>query len=140
MRGNIILAVLIALITRYFVDRKLVKSKPLREVDAEIWRSPKQELVHNSIKDNDFDMLDTLLDWQQELPKGLNPLTLKEILLFLLENDGDEVTVKDVSKSMSLSTVTVRRYLDYMEECGLVDVEQEYGSVGRPLKLYKLKG
>jgi methyl-accepting chemotaxis protein len=112
----------------------------LREVDAEIWRSPKQELVHNSIKDNDFDMLDTLLDWQQELPKGLNPLTLKEILLFLLENDGDEVTVKDVSKSMSLSTVTVRRYLDYMEECGLVDVEQEYGSVGRPLKLYKLKG
>ncbi|MDD2360322.1 MAG: cache domain-containing protein [Syntrophaceticus schinkii] len=138
--AGLILAVLIALITRYFVDRKLVKSKPLREVDAEIWRSPKQELVHNSIKDNDFDMLDTLLDWQQELPKGLNPLTLKEILLFLLENDGDEVTVKDVSKSMSLSTVTVRRYLDYMEECGLVDVEQEYGSVGRPLKLYKLKG
>jgi methyl-accepting chemotaxis protein len=40
---------------------------------------------------------------------------------------------------MSLSTVTVRRYLDYMEECGLVDVEQEYGAVGRPLKIYRLK-
>lgn len=143
---GLILAALMALIVRFFIVGKFDKAKPRREADAKIWKSPAPEQLHkssdneNSSKNNDvLEMLDALLDTQQELPKGLNALTLKEIYLFLLENAGDEVTVKDVSKSISLSTVTVRRYLDYMEECGMVDVEQEYGSVGRPLRIYRLK-
>ena len=142
--AGLILAALMALIVRFFLVGKFVKVKPRREADAKIWKSPAEHLHksnnESSSKNNDvLEMLDALLDTQQELPKGLNALTLKEIYLFLLENAGDEVTVKDVSKSISLSTVTVRRYLDYMEECGMVDVEQEYGSVGRPLRIYRLK-
>ncbi|CEO90363.1 MAG TPA: hypothetical protein GX520_08055 [Syntrophaceticus sp.] len=133
--AGLILAVLIALTARFLVTRKLDKILP-----TEISRLPKQEQAHdNNDKDVDFEMFDAVFDLEQELPKGLNSLTLKEIFSVLLEDGGKEVTVKDVSESMSLSTVTVRRYLDYMEECGLVDVEQEYGAVGRPLKIYRLK-
>lgn len=137
--AGLILALLTWLVTRFLVARRSIKS--LREVDVEIksLSLPQQEQVYDNNKDNDFEMSNTLLDLQQELPKGLSPITLKEIVLFLIEKEGNEVTVKDVSKAISLSTVTVRRYLDYLEECGLVDVEQEYGSVGRPLRIYKLK-
>lgn len=99
---------------------------------------PQPDEVHHT-KENDFKKYDELFELQRQLPKGLNPITLKEIVLYMLNNTGRKVTVKDVSQVISISTVTVRRYLDYLEERGLVDVEQEYGSVGRPLRFYKMK-
>jgi methyl-accepting chemotaxis protein len=44
-----------------------------------------------------------------------------------------------VAEGASLSKVTIRRYFDYLEQCGLVEMEQRYGSVGRPLRIYRLK-
>jgi methyl-accepting chemotaxis protein len=32
--------------------------------------------------------------------------------------------------------VTVRRYLEYLEQQGVVKSEQKYGRVGRPVKLF----
>lgn len=74
-----------------------------------------------------------------ELPKGLNRVTLREILQYIKEIEKEEFTIQDVSRDLSLSKVTVRRYLDYLEQRGIVDVEQRYGSVGRPLRIYRLK-
>ena len=49
------------------------------------------------------------------------------------------MTVEDASNALSLSKVTVRRYFNFLEEYELVDIEQRYGTVGRPLKIYTLK-
>ncbi|MCG8483097.1 MAG: hypothetical protein MJA31_07285 [Clostridia bacterium] len=38
---------------------------------------------------------------------------------------------------MSLSKVTVRRYLEYLESIGEVKLHTRYGSKGRPSHLYK---
>lgn len=141
---GLISALLLGLITRFLVTRKSFKS--VWEVDAAGENSDREQ-VHRSDSEqhknevDDIELeIDEILHDIQDVPKGLNRITLREILLFLKESAaGNETTVKDVSEVISLSKVTVRRYLDYLEECGLVDVEQEYGSVGRPLKIYRLK-
>lgn len=92
-----------------------------------------------SLEAEDCEWLEKLLYNQKELPKGLNRLTLKQVTLFLKQRNGSDVTIQDIADAIDLSKVTLRRYLDYLEECGLVDVEQKYGSVGRPLRIYRLK-
>ncbi|MQL50704.1 HAMP domain-containing protein [Desulfofundulus thermobenzoicus] len=76
---------------------------------------------------------------QEELPKGLNRVTLEQVVRFLERNKNSGVSSDEVAEGVNLSKVTVRRYLDYLERCGLLDIDQKYGSVGRPLKIYRLK-
>lgn len=76
-----------------------------------------------------------LPDTEAELPKGLNRVTMKEVYRFIFHQG--EVTIQEVADGVSLSKVTVRRYLDYMEQQGLAVVEQIYGAVGRPLRIYR---
>ncbi|SHE92666.1 cache domain-containing protein [Desulforamulus putei] len=73
-------------------------------------------------------------DWG-ELPKGLNEVTLQQILSYLKNRQGN-LSVSEIAEEVKLTKVTVRRYLDFMEKCGRVKVEMQYGPIGRPLKLY----
>jgi methyl-accepting chemotaxis protein len=74
---------------------------------------------------------------QQGLPKGLNVVTLKQILVFLHEID-EPASAETVAEGVKLTRVTVRRYLDYLELCGVLTAELKYGTVGRPVKLFQL--
>lgn len=76
---------------------------------------------------------------EDELPKGLSYITLRQIILFFKQNKEYDVTVENASQALSLSKVTVRRYFNFLDEYNLVDIEQRYGAVGRPLKIYTLK-
>lgn len=73
---------------------------------------------------------------QKGLPKGLNQLTLKQIVFFLHENK-EPVSAENVAEGVSLTRVTVRRYLDFLENCGILTTELKYGTVGRPVKLFQ---
>lgn len=132
---GLVIALILGLVIRLLIRRP---TKLLQNVAAVERAAEQIQVQDNEDKDNDIEMSELWHDILQELPKGLSPITLKEIVTFLKET-GNEVTVKDVSGGISLSKVTVRRYLDYLEEHGLVDIEQEYGSVGRPLKIYRLR-
>lgn len=72
-----------------------------------------------------------------EVTKGLNEVTLSQILTFMKDKD-DSLSASDIAGEVKLTKVTVRRYLEFMEKCGKVTVDMQYGPVGRPLKLYKL--
>ena len=74
---------------------------------------------------------------QEELPKGLNELTMKQILIQLLENTSP-ITAEDLAQQVGMSRVTVRKYLDFLACKGKVLIEMKYGKVGRPTKLYSL--
>lgn len=76
-------------------------------------------------------------EWWGELPKGLNEVTLQQILIFL-KNKDRSLSASEIAEEIKLTKVTVRRYLDFMERCGRVKVDMQYGPIGRPLKLYKL--
>ena len=74
---------------------------------------------------------------EQGLPKGLNELTLKQIVFFLLETNEPPVSAENVAEGVSLTRVTVRRYLEFLEHCGFLTTELRYGPVGRPVKLFQ---
>ncbi len=71
----------------------------------------------------------------QGLPKGLNEATLKQIILFL-QKVSNPVSAEEVGEGVKLTRVTVRRYLEFLEQCGVLTGELKYGTVGRPVKLF----
>lgn len=72
---------------------------------------------------------------EQSLPKGLNEVTLKQILLFLLKQ-STPLSAEEVAEGVGLARVTARRYLDYLEKSKKIKLEIQYGSVGRPINRY----
>lgn len=73
---------------------------------------------------------------EEELPKGLNEATLKQILNFLEDKDAG-MSAEEIGEGVNLTRVTARRYLEYLEKAGRVEFELKYGTVGRPVKLYR---
>jgi two-component system response regulator DctR len=74
---------------------------------------------------------------QETLPKGLNEVTLRQVLLFLLK-EKDPLSAEEVAEGVGLARVTARRYLDYLEKSGKLLLEVQYGSVGRPINRYRV--
>lgn len=74
---------------------------------------------------------------QDELPKGLDQLTLKAIT-DLLERQKELLTAEEVAEQVGASRVTARRYLEYLAESGQAEVKLTYGAVGRPVRRYQL--
>ncbi|MBB6453524.1 two-component system response regulator DctR [Salirhabdus euzebyi] len=78
------------------------------------------------------------IDNQQEinaLPKGLNEQTLKQIVLFLIQQEGS-VSAEETAGGIGIARVTARRYLDFLQKTGKVDMDIQYGGVGRPINRY----
>ncbi len=74
---------------------------------------------------------------QGELPKGLHSVTLKQILDFLEQIDCPK-SAEEIGSEVGLARVTVRRYLNYLESTKKVEMELTYGTIGRPIQLYRL--
>lgn len=72
-----------------------------------------------------------------ELPKGLTDWTLRQVLLYLINQDRP-LSASEVGDGIGLARVTVRRYLDYLAQQGRLRVEQHYGAVGRPIYRYTI--
>jgi len=69
------------------------------------------------------------------LPKGLNKITLNLIEQFLQANRRP-LSAEEVGEGVKLTRVTVRHYLEFLEQRGVLKSEQKYGTVGRPVKLF----
>lgn len=74
---------------------------------------------------------------QSELPKGLQPMTLRQIIDYLKKNDRPQ-SAEEIGLEVGLARVTVRRYLNYLEAIKEVEMELTYGTIGRPIQLYRL--
>lgn len=72
-----------------------------------------------------------------EIPKGLNDLTMKQVLLYMIKTPF-AMSAEEVAEGLGLARVTARRYLEYLDIIGKVKVDLQYGSVGRPVKRYKI--
>ncbi|SFG46369.1 two-component system, CitB family, response regulator DctR [Desulfotomaculum arcticum] len=71
------------------------------------------------------------------LPKGLNEITLKQVILSLIKQ-AKPVSAEEVAIELGLARVTARRYLEYLESINKAVARFKYGSVGRPIKEYRL--
>ncbi|WP_409366603.1 response regulator [Lysinibacillus sp. 38-6] len=74
----------------------------------------------------------------QELPKGLNNITMEQILSYLTSHRAP-ITSEQLAQNVGMARVTVRKYLDFLATKGSVHIELKYGTVGRPTKYYSLK-
>lgn len=70
-----------------------------------------------------------------EVPKGIDPLTLERILQ-VLQEAAEPLAAEDLGARAGLSRTTARRYLEYLAETGWARVQASYGHVGRPERLY----
>ncbi|HHV65195.1 MAG TPA: response regulator [Peptococcaceae bacterium] len=77
------------------------------------------------------------LNTLSSLPKGVHFFTLNQLLKFL-DSQNDSLSCQEIADALSLSKITAWRYLEYLLEKGKVEVTQEYGSIGRPTKHYKI--
>ncbi|MGE5672878.1 MAG: response regulator [Mycobacterium leprae] len=73
----------------------------------------------------------------EETPKGLNEMTLQQVIGYLVEQTEPQ-TAGEVADALGLARVTARRYLDYLVKLGRVKLAMQYGGVGRPLNRYLL--
>lgn len=93
----------------------------------------------NTIKQEDIDRITKRNHHNLEstLQKGLHKKTLERIRGFMKMNEDIYFTSEEVSEKIKVSRVTVRRYLEYLVSIDELELEVEYGSVGRPSHLYK---
>jgi len=73
----------------------------------------------------------------QDMPKGIDPITLKKIMK-VFETMKEAMSAEEVGHHIGASRNTARRYLEYLTGSGLLTVDIDYGTVGRPEKRFKL--
>ena len=85
-----------------------------------------------------FLLLQTNLEHPQDLlDKGLQPKTLNLIQEYLREHSDCFFTSSEISKAISLSRITVRRYMNYLLENGDIISQIDYSTGGRPSIQYQ---
>lgn len=86
----------------------------------------------------DVDHLFSLLrvEGRERLPKGISAPTLGLVVAAARES-GAEVSAVEVAERAGISRGTARRYLEYLESLGSVELTLRYGATGRPEHLYR---
>ena len=71
------------------------------------------------------------------LPKGISQITLNSVIE-VIEKYEKEFTVEELLKYIDMSRVSLRNYLRFLQEEGIVSSRIIRGSVGRPQYIYKI--
>jgi two-component system CitB family response regulator len=79
------------------------------------------------------------VEGQAWLPKGISAPTLTLVVAVARESET-EVSAVDVAECAGISRGTARRYLEYLESLGSVELTLRYGATGRPEHLYRWSG
>ncbi|OIU71859.1 response regulator [Rossellomorea aquimaris] len=73
----------------------------------------------------------------ESLPKGLTSSTLSAIYEEIRGFAEESFSTDDLAENMSISRVSIRKYLKFLTDIGVVDESLIYG-IGRPVYQYKL--
>ncbi|MFI8620137.1 MULTISPECIES: response regulator [unclassified Marinomonas] len=78
----------------------------------------------------------THLDKSRKTPKGIDQKTLDVLNKHLEERQEATFTAEEIGNAIHLSRITARRYLEYLEAQGLVEMSLDYKTGGRPKQRY----
>lgn len=128
---------------RYGAIDFIIKPFDLERLEKSLKNYYKLRLLLDKEKDIKQSELDKLsqttdnqpLNYQGVLPKGVHVLTLDQIMVYLLKQNKP-LSCEQIASELSMSKITVWRYLEYLVEQGKVKIELAYGTVGRPSKRY----
>lgn len=119
----------------------LIKPFTFERIRQALERYSQRRALLNRVDELNQETLDALLSAPDDaisphdLPKGIQPDTLGRVEEWLGTRSG-VVELQHVASALSITTVTARRYLDYLVSTGAVRRELKYGSVGRPSHQY----
>jgi two-component system, CitB family, response regulator MalR len=85
-----------------------------------------KELDHQILHREEKAMMD-------ELPKGLTKDTLKQVFDAIKEMKDVPFSTEDMVNAVGISRVSIRKYLNFLKEIGVLDVKVIYGAIGRPV-------
>lgn len=70
------------------------------------------------------------------LPKGLTEGTLFSIWSSIRQLESTVFSTEDITAGAPISRISVRKYLAFLKEAGVLAMEISYGAVGRPVYMY----
>ncbi|WP_462409485.1 response regulator [Neobacillus sp. Marseille-QA0830] len=74
----------------------------------------------------------------EELPKGLSKETLRVIWNSVVEMKATPFSTDDIVLKSGISRVSVRKYLKFLNDIGVLEVQVHYGTVGRPYSEHRI--
>lgn len=74
---------------------------------------------------------------QEEMPKGIDPITFKKVSEILISHDSGGLSAEKAGLLIGVSRTTSRRYLEYMVAKGTAIADLCYGTQGRPERVYR---
>jgi two-component system response regulator DctR len=103
----------------------------------ENYRMLRQLRARGTATQDDLDQLFSSKESESadNLPKGLNAITLKQVINYLTE-EKEARSAEEVAEVIGIARVTAWRYLDYLDKVGKVSIDLHYGGVGRPVNRY----
>jgi two-component system CitB family response regulator len=102
-----------------------------RERDLQVTQEQVDKLLRKEIEGS--------IQEKNYLPKGIDPLTLEKVLE-VLGRTNLGLTAEFVAKEMGVSRTTARRYLEHLITEEKIEADLAYGTVGRPERVYLVKG
>jgi two-component system response regulator DctR len=75
---------------------------------------------------------------QRRLPKGLKDTTLGAVIA-TLESHSEPLCSDEVGRHVGVARVTARRYLEYLQLLGVVEMSRQLDGPGRPRNRYRLR-
>lgn len=75
---------------------------------------------------------------EKQLPKGIDKLTLIRVR-DTLRSEKESVSAEELAVLLGITDSTARKYLEYLSSIDELEVDVQYGLVGRPERKYKRK-
>jgi two-component system, CitB family, response regulator CitT len=118
---------------------KPVQFEKLEKV-IEVYKNRKRilastDVVDQAMLDSIFRMPSTETTSDVSLPKGINELTLSNVLE-IVKSLPEGTTAEEMGERLGASRTTARRYMEHLISTGKMKAELEYGIVGRPERKY----
>lgn len=73
----------------------------------------------------------------EEMPKGIDPITLKKVSKILSSEGSEGISAEKAGTLIGVSRTTSRRYLEYLVSKGTAIADLCYGTQGRPERVYR---
>ncbi|WP_379133177.1 response regulator [Paenibacillus sp. sgz500958] len=73
-----------------------------------------------------------------ELPKGLTGKTLLTLWELIRNLPGNSFSTEEISAVAPISRISVRKYLAFLSDAGILAMDINYGAIGRPLYKYSI--
>jgi len=79
----------------------------------------------------------TIVSGDEDMPKGIDPITLKKVSKMLTSDDSEGISAEKAGTLIGVSRTTSRRYLEYLVAKGTAIADLCYGTQGRPERVYR---